>query len=317
MNVLVCDLGGTRMKLGLLRGGELIAQEIIPAHSHLGLAARLPDLSAALRRLAAAQQLRLGDCAGVAISFPSLVDPKTGRVLAEYGKYHDAPNLDLREWAARELGLPLAIENDARMALIGEWRHGAGRGCDDLVMMTLGTGIGTSALIQGQVLRGKHGQAGCLSGHLTVRYGGRPCSCGNLGCAEAEASTAFLAELARERHDFGASALAREPVLDFAAVFRLAAIGDPCAVAIRQHSLLVWATLAVNLIVAYDPELLVVGGGIIASADVIIPAIQQHVDRHAHTPWGKVRVVPSALGAAAALMAGEWILREQFPELLS
>ena len=314
MNVLVCDLGGTRWKLGLLRDGDLAAQETIPAHSHLGLAPRLPVLAAALRRLVCTQQLRLEDCAGVAVSFPSLIDPNTGRILTAYGKYRDAPALDLRAWSRSELGLPLAIENDARMALIGEWRHGAGRGCDDFVMMTLGTGLGTSALIEGRVLRGKHGQAGCLSGHLTVRYGGRQCSCGNLGCAEAEASTVFLAELARERSDFAASALAREPVLDFSAVFRAAAAGDTCALAIRQHSLRVWATLAVNLIVAYDPELLVLGGGILASADVILPAIQQHVERHAHTPWGKVRIVPSALGDVAALLAGEWLLREQFPE---
>lgn len=315
MNILVGDLGGTRMKLGLLRDGVLAAQAVIPAHSQQGLAPRLPDLAAALHRCCAAQALRPSDCAGLAISFPSLVDPATGRVLAEYGKYRDAPGLDLRAWAQSELGLPLAIDNDARMALIGEWRHGAARGCDDFVMMTLGTGLGTSALIQGHVLRGKHGQAGCLSGHLTVRYGGRPCSCGNIGCAEAEASTAFLAELAHSRADFAASALAREPVLDFAAVFRLAAGGDVCARAIRDHSLLVWATLAVNLIVAYDPELVVIGGGISDSAEVIVPAIQQHVDRHAHTPWGRVRVVRSALGDAAALMAGEWLLREQFPDL--
>lgn len=315
MNVLVCDLGGTRMKLGLLRDGQLAAQDVIPAHSQLGLAPRLPDLAAALRRLCAAQGLQLCDCAGVAVSFPSLVDPATGRILAEYGKYRDAPGLNLRDWAQQELGLPLAIENDARMALIGEWRHGAGRGCDDFVMMTLGTGLGTSALVQGRVLRGKHGQAACLSGHSTVRYGGRSCSCGNVGCAEAEASTAFLAELAHERADFAASALAREPVLDFSAVFRLAAMGDACARAIRDHSLLVWATLAVNLIVAFDPELIVVGGGISQSAETILPAIQQHVDRHAHTPWGRVRVVRSALGDAAALMAGEWLLREQFPLL--
>lgn len=315
MNILACDLGGTRMKLGLLRDGVLAAQEVIPAHSQRGLAPSLPDLAAALRRCCAAQGLQPGDCAGVAISFPSLVDTNTGRVLAEYGKYRDAPGLDLPGWARAELGLPLAIENDARMALIGEWRLGAGRGCDDFVMMTLGTGIGTSALIGGRLLRGKHGQAGCLSGHLTVRYIGRPCHCGNIGCAEAEASTAFLAELARERPDFAGSALAREPSLDFAAVFRLAAMGDACARAIRDHSLLIWATLAVNLIVAYDPELLVIGGGISGSAEVIIPTIQQHVDRYAPTQWGKVRVVRSQLGDAAALMAGEWLLRERFPEL--
>jgi len=313
MRLLACDLGGTWMKLGLFDQGRIIAREVIPAHSDIGLGHRLPDLAAALRRLVASQGLSLSDCAGVAVSFPSLVNPETGRILDEYGKYRDAPGIDLPAWAMRTLGLPLAIENDARMALIGEWQHGAGRGCDNLVIVTLGTGIGTSALIQGRVLRGQHGQAGCLSGHLSVRYSGRPCSCGNLGCAEAEASTAFLAEIAAERPDFAASALRGEPVLDYAAVFRHAAAGDACACAIREHSLLVWATLVVNLIVAYDPERVIIGGGILASRDVIIPAIQQFVDRHAHTPWGTVRVVAAELGDTSALHAAEWLLRDRFP----
>src|ERR1019366_9751574 len=98
--------------------------------------------------------------------------------------------------------------------LVGEWKHGAGRSSDNVVMITLGTGIGTAAIIEGKLLRGAHGQAGVLGGHSTVCYGGRACSCGNVGCAEAEASTAFLAEIARTDADFTASQLAHEPVLD-------------------------------------------------------------------------------------------------------
>lgn len=312
MKLLACDLGGTWIKTGLVDGARVIAQENLPAHSDQGLGARLPELAAAFGRLVRSRNLALADCAGVAVSFPSLVDTRSGRILDEYGKYRDAPGINLVAWAEESLGLPLAIENDARMALIGEWQHGAGRGCANLVVVTLGTGIGTAVLLQGSVLRGAHGQAGCLSGHLSVRYGGRRCSCGNLGCAEAEASTAFLSEIAASRPDFKGSLLARESTLDYAAVFRLAAQGDPCAAAIRDQSLLVWATLVVNLIVAYDPERVIIGGGLLASRDVILPAIRQHVDRHAHTPWGRVQIVAAELGDAGALHAGEWLLREKF-----
>jgi glucokinase len=315
MTILACDLGGTRMKIGLVRDGAVLAQSTEPANSKQGLAPQLPVLKTAWLRLLDGQKIRPGDCAGISVAFASLVDSATGRVLAQYGKFADAPGLDLRAWARQELSLPLAIENDARMALIGEWRAGAGRGVDNLVMMTLGTGLGTGAIIQGRVLRGAHSQAGCLGGHFTVRYGGRPCSCGNIGCAEAEASTAFLAGQANIRPDFPESALAREPVLDFAAVFRQAAAGDSCAVALREHSLLVWSSLAVNLIHAYDPEVLILGGGIMANADAILPAMREHVRRYAHTPWGKVRVVASELRDQAGLVAGEWLLREQFPNL--
>ena len=315
MNVLACDLGGTRMKIGVVRDGVVLAQTAEQSNSKAGLAPGLPVLKAAWLQLLGELKMSAGDCAGISVAFPSLIETKSGRVLAEYGKFADAMNLDLRAWAKREMNLPLAIENDARMALVGEWKHGAGRSTDDVVMMTLGTGLGTAALIAGQLLRGKHGQAGVLGGHSTVRYGGRECSCGNLGCAEAEASTAFLAELAKTDSEFAASQLACEPVLDFAAVFKQAAAGDAGARKLRDHSLRVWSALAVNLIHAYDPEIVVLGGGIMASADVIFPAVTEYVRRHAHTPWGKVRVVAGELGDRAALVAGEWLLREQFPNL--
>jgi glucokinase len=313
--LLACDLGGTRMKIGVVRGDRVLARAIEPAHSKRGLAPRLPVLKAAWLRLLEKAKLRLEDCAGVSVAFPSLVDPATGRVLAEYGKYADAPDLDLRAWARAELGLPLAIENDARMACIGEWRAGAGQGTDNLVMMTLGTGLGTAAIMEGRVVRGRHGQAGVLGGHLTVQCGGRLCSCGNLGCAEAEASTAFLGDMVVRMPAWDFSSLRQAATLNFGLVFRHAAAGDPCAVALRDHSLQVWSSLAVNLIHAYDPELVILGGGIMAHAATILPAVQAHVRQHAHTPWGQVRVVASALADDAALVAGQWLVREQFPEL--
>ena len=311
MTVLACDLGGTRMKIGLVRDGQVLAQTVEPANSKQGLAPQLPRLKAAWLRLLDELKLTPRDCAGISIAFPSLIDTATGRVLAEYGKFADAMELDLRAWAQRELGLPLAIENDARMALIGEWRAGAGRGLDNLVMMTLGTGLGTCAIIEGRVLRGKHGQAGVLGGHTTVRYGGRACSCGNVGCAETEASTAFLCDLATCLPEWDHSSLRRLATLNYAAVFQHASEKDQCAVKLRDHSLLVWSTLAVNLIHAYDPELVILGGGIMASADVILPVVREHVAHHAHTPWGKVRIAASALGDQAALVAAEWLLEEQ------
>jgi len=309
MTILACDLGGTRLKIGVVRDGQVLAHTVEPAHSQHGLAPRLPVLKDAWLRLLHGLNLKLSDCAGASVAFPSLIDKETGRILVVYGKYADSLGIDMRAWVRTELGLPLVIENDARMALIGEWRAGAGRGCDNLVMITLGTGLGVCAIIEGRVLRGKHGQAGVLGGHLTVRYGGRPCTCGNLGCAEAEASTAFLRQLAESSPDWERSSLRSLP-LDYANVFAQATAGDACAVALRDHSLLVWSSLAVNLIHAYDPEMLILGGGIMSSGDQILPAIADYVNRHAHTPWGKVRIVPSSLGDNAALVAGEWLLKE-------
>jgi glucokinase len=302
------------MKIGVVRDGRVLSQTSVPAKSKSGLRPRLPVLKSTWLRLLGDLSLDAGNCAGISVGFPSLVDVSTGRILAHYGKYKDALDFDFREWAAKEFGLPLAIENDARLALAGEWKYGAGRGSDNVVMITLGTGLGTSAVIKGRVLRGCHGQAGVLGGHLTVRYGGRYCTCGNAGCAEAEASTAFLGYLAAGMNEYDASPLSNLATLNYAAVFKQAAAGDPCAEQLRDHSLQVWAALAVNLIHAYDPEILILGGGIMGSAGTILPTIRQYVLRNAHTPWGKVSVVAGELGEAAALMAGEWLLSEQHPD---
>lgn len=307
MITLACDLGGTRMKVGLVENGVVLAQGVHAVDSKRGLAPTLPILKSAWLALLQQHGSSWSECRGASLAFPSIVDTHTGRVLAEYGKYADAMSLDLRAWATDELGLPLAMDNDARMACIGEWRRGAGRGCDNLAMTTLGTGLGTGVILEGRALRGVHGQAGIMGGHFTVRYGGRICTCGNMGCAEAEASTARLQEIAP-------ASLKSDGPVDYARIFQLARAGQSDAIALRDHSLQVWGCLAVNLIHAYDIERLILGGGIMGSKDVILPAICKHVEHYAHTPWGKVSVVASELKEHAALLAGEWLLDEQFPE---
>jgi glucokinase len=171
-------------------------------------------------------------------------------------------------------------------------------------MIMLGTGVGGAAMIGGRLLRGKHGQAGCLLGHFSCELGGRLCSCGNVGCVEAEASSSVLDGLCREHPQFAGSALAHLEHVTFKDVFAHADGGDPCAKSIRDRSLRVWAAAAVSWIHAYDPEVIIFGGGVMSAADSILPAISAYVDRHAWTPWGKVRLRKGALGNDAPLFAG-------------
>jgi glucokinase len=304
---LVADTGGTRIKLALMRDQNILGQESFAARSSEGLAPQLPRIAQGLDSLCRAAGITRGECTALAMAFPSLIDAATGRVLAAYGKYADAPRLDLPRWSRETLGLPLVIENDARMALIGEWQAGAGRGSNDLVMVTLGTGVGTAALIEGIVVRGRHGQAGVLGGHLTVQQDGRQCTCGNRGCAEAEASTSVLPALAAQSPEYPTSPLSRAPLVDYASVFRLAREGDACAVSLKTRAIEVWSSLIVNLIHAYDPERVIVGGGIMAGEAEFFSELERLVLARAHTPWGRVAIVRGELGDAAALFGGEYL----------
>jgi glucokinase len=297
------DLGGTIIKAGLVQGGRVIVSSTIPAQSQEGLAAQLPRIETLVDQLCGEAMVQRRACSGVGVAFPTLIDPNTARPIAPMkGKYADACELDLKRWALESLGLPLHMENDAHAALLGEWKFGAGREASDLITMTLGTGIGVSVLLRGKLLRGKHYQAGVLGGHVVVVPNGRECSCGGRGCVEAETSARYLPDLAARETDFASSTLRNLPHLDYAAVFRCAAAGDLLAIRLRDRAMDLWASLIVSLIHVFDPERIVIGGGIMRSAEVILPHIRAFVAQNAWTPWGKVDIQAAALGDDACLV---------------
>jgi|SRR5580658_3922892 glucokinase len=307
MRALAVDLGGTHVSYGVVEDDTLIFHETFEIVSGTRLRSVLVTLEDKLRW----SQKRYGVCDGVAMGFPCIVDPSTNRVLSALKKYEDATDIDLTDWSRAGLGLHLRIENDARLALLGEHYAGAGRSEANIVMMTLGTGIGTAALIQGQLLRGTHFHAACLGGHLTVNYDGRLCECGNIGCAESEASGWALPLVASKWPEFESSSLAGVPSLGFLELFRSAKAGDSVAVQIRDHCLNIWGAIAVSLIHAYDPAALIIGGGVMGSAEQIVPVIQAYVDRHVWSSWGKLQVRPAELGNEAALLGAVPLLTEE------
>jgi glucokinase len=301
MLALAIDLGGTHATCALVRDGQILSKQTVSSSGSDELGPMLPRFTSVFRDIVARSGLRVEDCAGVALGFCGLADFDAGRVLSTDEKYADAPGLDLTAWAREDLGLPFRIENDARLALLGERTAGAARGSDDVVMMTLGTGIGGAAMIGGKLLRGKHYQAGCLGGHLTLNPTGRRCTCGATGCAESEASTWALPLLAAAWPGFEDSCLAREDTLNFARLFEAADAGDAIGKEIVRHCVNVWAALTVSLIHAYDPEIVVIGGGVMRRAGQLLPAIRKRAET-AWTPWGKVRVEQAECGEDAALL---------------
>ncbi len=302
MKALCVDLGGSHATCALVEDRNIIHAETIESEGTRGLAPLLPLLSDALRRILNAAAVNASECAGLALSFCGLADHSKGKVLSTNDKYDDAPGLDLERWCRDLLGLPFQIENDARMALLGEWYSGTARGFQDVVMITLGTGIGGAAMIEGRLLRGKHSQAGCLGGHLPVNFNGRRCTCGGIGGPEAEASSWALPGVCRDTQGFESSTLQGDNPVSFEKLFRHAGAGDPVAIAVRDRCLAIWSAAVVQLIHAYDPEIVVLGGGIMKSASAILPVLQAHADRYAWTPWGKVVLRNAELGNQAALL---------------
>ncbi len=310
MLALSLDMGGSHIGCALVRDRAILASSSLPSEGAGSLQSLLPAIEQELRRLLGESGAAPSECTGLVMGLPSVVDVRTGRIDSNFKKYEDATDLDLAAWSRTAFGVPLRMENDARMALLGERYAGAAEGFDNIVMITLGTGIGGVAMILGRLLRGAHAQAGCLGGHLPVHFHGRPCICGNIGCAEAEAAGWSLPGIAREWPGFAHSALARAPQIDFRTLFDAAGHGDRVAVEVRQRCLEVWAANAVTLANAYDPEIIVMGGGVMNSAAVIIPFVQDYVTQHAWGVWGKPQVRAAALGDRAALLGAVPLLEE-------
>lgn len=286
----VIDMGGTMIKIGLVAAGKILAHTKVDAESRVSLEQRLRGVGDVVEGLLREHGLTP---IGVGVAFPGIVDAGNKKILSRYVKYPDAQDFDLAAWAHRRWGVPLAVENDARAALMGEWQYGAGRQCDNLVLVTLGTGFGSAVLIDGTLLRGRNHVAGNLGGHMTLNVHGSTCNCGNIGCLETECSAWVLEDYVRRQPGFAGSALAREQEITFKAVFAGSRAGDALAKEVLTHCLKVWSLGIISLIHAYDPERIIIGGGIMKSQDVIIPAVQEMVATHSWVKDNMPEIVPA------------------------
>lgn len=299
------DMGGTRIKTGLVRDGVLVDSTKIRASSHVTLEERLPVITEEINRLLKVHRVTPS---GVGLAFPGIVDSDRKEILSKYVKYADAQSVDLVGWAHKEWGVPFAIENDARAALVGEWQYGAGRHCDNLVLITLGTGVGTAAMMYGKLLKGKNYLAGNLGGHMSVNLHGRECNCGNTGCVESEASTWALQKYISEEPGFHSSALASVAGIGFENIFQSALAGDALAIRIKDNCLKAWSLGIINLICAYDPERVVIGGGIMQSKDLIIPFIKEMILKDSWIRDNSIELVAAEQIESAGILGMSWLV---------
>ena len=305
------DLGGTIVKTGLVREGRVVASARLDADSRAGLARMLPAIGETIDGLLSSQGLSNKDLKGAAMAFAGIVDFAARRAASTNAKYDDAPGVDVEGWFRDRYGIPFVMDNDARMAMLGEWTCGAGRGTRNMVMMTIGTGIGTGVVIDGRPLYGQRWCAGALGGHLIIDYRGRRCTCGNIGCAEAHSASFFLPQIIGEDESLSESFRTDKSNYNFKTLFNKYRSGDPDAVRVVTGCMDAWAAAIVNYIHAYDPEKVVMGGGVMKSADIILPYVQDRVDALAWTPGEKVKITASELGDDAALVAAEYYFKDE------
>ncbi len=296
MTTLAIDLGGSRAKMAVVSGEAMGPVAILPVDHKAPLAQTLTAVAEQGRRL-----LREAGTVpdAVAMALPGIVH--RGRAVASNGKYAEASSFPWNDWAKRVFGTGIALINDAAAALYGEMAHGVARGADAVALLMIGTGIGTAAAQQGRVLEGKHGTMGMLGGHIAIdMHLKRVCTCGNIGCLEAWAGTWALDELARTDPAFPQSSLASSPPVDYRALSDGMAQGDALSLRLFDTVTTALGMGAVNLIHAYDPEVLVLSGGP-CHMPALCEGIRRYVHQYAWTPWGQVDIRAALNPEASAL----------------
>jgi glucokinase len=307
MNITV-DFGGTTIKIGLVHKGKVISRTSIPSHSKKGLLQRLSDVESSIRTLLAEHHISLSDCNGIGIATPGLIDATNKTILSINDKFADAVGFSFQDWVDDIFSLRFVLENDARSALLGEVAYGVARGETDAVMMTFGTGVGTAALMNGNILRGRHHQAGILGGHITTDIHGNVCNCGNRGCLEAQASHWALLHSVKMLPTYKGSLLSQASEINYAAVIEASKAGDRTASDILVHLISHWSAGIVNLIHAYDPDIVILSGGLMKSKEYILPLLQERIYQLAWTPWGKVRFAVAEEPDTSVLLGLDYLL---------
>jgi glucokinase len=307
VTVLAYDVGGTRIKAGLVDAGRVTSSATV-ATDRSGTAADVIDQIVTLGREVAGTTTP--DAIG--ISMKGLVDPESGVLVEINPPLACLTGQPVAAMVAAEFQLPVKLDNDARMYALGELRHGAGRGVSDLVCLTLGTGIGSGVAVGGRMLRGPRGALGILGGHFTIAMEGPPCGCGNVGCIEALIGSDALVAYAADQLRAGVPSELVVEELDPAALFSAAGRGDRVAAETVRRFTVVLSGAVVTMIHAYDPELVVLGGGLSGSAAQFLPQLREYVRERAWTyPKGRVRVEVSELGDSAALLGAAELARDE------
>ena len=299
------DLGGTAIKSALYTEGfDLVAKRQDPTGEHDGPRAVLDRILTAAGHLAALA-VPEGSVVAVGLGVPGLIDRVNGVSLfaPNFTGWHDVP---IGPWLEERLGLPVVIDNDVRMNLYGEWGFGAGRGFTDLVLLTLGTGLGSGVVSGGRVLRGVSGAAGEL-GHLNIFRDGRPCACGSTGCLGRYVSARGILATVREKLGRGASSVLA-PVADPTDVSaaEVSAAFDAGDVVAQETLLETGETLGFGLVAMinlFNPQRIIIGGGVAAAGERLLAPARAIVEQRALAlPRSGCEIVTAQLGPDAGTL---------------
>jgi glucokinase len=308
------DVGGTFTKVALVDSGGNIVRRWQEPSEHDIASSEVPGFVVRLvRGVLKESSLTASELVGVCVGIPGVIDRRTQTIIS-------CPNLTnwegmaLGQLVEQALGLPTCLEKDANEAALGERWLGAGRGVDDLVCFTLGTGIGTGIIVNGELYRGSTGGAGEI-GHIIVDKDGPACSCGNPGCLESFASARAIVGFARDAIEKGSASVLLEvaggdlDAITTETVFHAARSGDPVAMRITADAIEYLGVSIASVVNVFNPAMIILGGGMAQAGEQILVPVREIVRKRARRLLADhVEIVLARLGNDAGLIGGAYLV---------
>lgn len=309
------DVGGMSIKAGLVtEDGTIAAKKVLVIDPHSPSQIIVEQIGLLISGLVRENGLTLNEIGGCGLGFPGSVDSKKGVI--RYCCNINLVNVKLTAMLKSQLGIRnIKISNDANCAALGETKFGVGQGCDNTLLITLGTGLGTGMVVDGKLFEGGQ-SAGAEGGHMPIVRGGDVCGCGERGHWEAYASATALIRQAQREADKHPESLLAEMTKDTPMTgkipFDAAQAGDKVAARVIKKYLEYVSIGLCGMINVFRPELVIIGGGISNQGDYIVTPIRKYVNKHTYgrgyNPKIKVAIATlrndaGIIGAASLAMA--------------
>ena len=292
---LAIEFGGTNFKLGLFNhSGDSIKLNSIPLQLLTSEKNILKAIISYVKTFLGSEKIVSGG-----ISSKGLVDHHKGMVLDDVGEGKLIENIPLRDIFSDEFSVPFIMDNDARCYAWGEWKFSKDKDINNLTVITFGTGIGCASVFNGKMLYGSDHLGGVMGGHISINRNGPKCECGNYGCFELYCSKpALLDEIGSYKN---IDDLDDDSVKEFFHDVR--ENNNKTQNEIFERFIENISQGVTNIIHAYSPDMVVLGGGIMKSADLMLEKITESINKMAFTlPRGRIKIVQSKLGDTAPLL---------------
>ncbi len=301
------DLGGTNIAVGLVeKDGRLLLKKSVKTNSEKGFDFIMRTIAETILSMLQENDILLDEVEGIGIGSPGCIDSRNGVVI--YSNNIKMENSPMAKTLHCYLDKPVFISNDANCAALGESVAGAAKGLSDVVLITLGTGIGSGVILNNRIFDGSNGTAPEL-GHTAIKVGGEKCSCGRKGCWETYASaTSLIRQIKDEILHHPDSIMSKAAEIDGKIAFDAAKQGDLVGETVVKKYLTYVAEGIVNAVNIFRPEVVLIGGGISHAGDYILEPIQRHVNeqsfgcKHVKPPRIKLASLGNDAGIIGAAM---------------